>query len=562
MIVGGIKDVGKLTVGVNDLKTNYPELVKQWSENNEKGPECYSSFSNKKVEWVCEEGHYWFAAIAARHRAGCPYCSGKKPIEGVNDFKTLYPELAKQWSHNNKKKATEVTGKSGYRALWICGEGHEWDMSVATRANGQNCPYCSGRRRTEDNSLYHTHPDLMSEWSPDNTINPKKISPGSKHTVMWVCTEGHEWSSSVSNRTILGNNCPFCSGFYPIKGETDFATLFPEYVSQWSKKNTRNPDEVTRGSGYRAIWVCSEGHEWDTKVADRSIYRTDCPMCYKPSKYETEIQSLLGVHTDMVTNTRKVIPPLELDIYIPSKNIAIEFNGLYWHSEAAGKDKWYHYNKWKACADQGIQLITIWEDDWIRNPELVKRMLLNKLGDSVGTTIYARKTTVSPITKEQSRPFLSENHIQGATRASVHLGMYHKDDLIAVMLLTRTETEWTLDRYATSCSIPGGHSKMLEYFKNNYIWSEIKTFADLCVSNGGLYEKTGWTRDALLKPDYRYAYRSTRIHKFNFRHNRFKNDHNLLYEEGLTEKELAKLNGLHRIWDCGKIRYKMRNDNA
>ena len=139
---------------------------------------------------------------------------------------------------------------------------------------------------------------------------------------------------------------------------------------------------------------------------------------------------------ELIHNDREILKPKELDIYIPSKNIAIEFNGLYWHSDSVLKDKNYHYNKWKASHDQGIQLITVWEDDWRDKRDIVVRMLKHKLGVSEDEVVYARKCQVVVLPKQTAWKFLDDNHIQGHTFSSVYLGLTVGSELVAVMALT------------------------------------------------------------------------------------------------------------------------------
>ena len=118
-----------------------------------------------------------------------------------------------------------------------------------------------------------------------------------------------------------------------------------------------------------------------------------------------------------------------------------------------------------------------------------------------------------------------------------------------------------LERYCTSQVVVGGMGKFLAY---GLSWArlvgvvDIVTFADLCVSNGDLYEKLGFVKDKVLRPDYRYIVNGRRVHKFNYRKKRFKEDPNLVWRDGLSESELAILNGIDRVWDCGKIRYTLQ----
>lgn len=263
-----------------------------------------------------------------------------------------------------------------------------------------------------------------------------------------------------------------------------------------------------------------------------------------------------GLGFDIVQNTRSVIPPKELDIFVPQENLAIEFNGLYWHS-ASRLAKDYHKLKYEACSSAGVQLIQIWEDDWNRSSEILKRMLAHKLGVSDLPSFGASKCKVVDVSTTAARTFLEANHIQGYASSGVKLGLVTKkgEDLVAIMTFRSSmDVEWELVRYATSIRVPGGFSKLLSAFRSQHPGT-IKTFADLMVSNGSVYQKSGFVLDRVLEPDYRYVVKGERVHKFNYRIQRFRSDPDLLFEEGMTETQLAELNGLERVYDAGKARY-------
>ena len=213
------------------------------------------------------------------------------------------------------------------------------------------------------------------------------------------------------------------------------------------------------------------------------------------------------------------------------------------------------------CKDKGIQLITIWEDEWRDKRDIVESMISHKLGASHSPRVYARNTTLSPLESSAARSFLDSYHIQGSCSSSAYFGLYDdSDELVAVSAWKKTGDILYLDRYATSCVVVGGMGKVLKagkgYAQHRNV-GKIVTFSDHQVSDGGLYKKLGFTLDKELAPDYRYVAHGEKIHKFNYRLKRFRNDPDLEYREGLTEKELAKLNGLERIWDCGKTRWVM-----
>lgn len=247
-----------------------------------------------------------------------------------------------------------------------------------------------------------------------------------------------------------------------------------------------------------------------------------------------------------------------MDIYIPKKKLAIEYNGVFWHSEKAGKNKTYHYDKWLAVKNAGIQLIQIWEDEWNRNPEQVKTMLLHKLGINNQEKVFARQTTVGKLAESDVESFLNTNHIQGFASGSYYVGLRERDTnaLVAVMVL-KNQPSNTLNiiRYATSKHVVGGFTKLLKNAETLYKPTRFITSSDHCISDGGLYENNGFIVDKELPPDYRYVVRAERKPKSDYRVKRFREDPLLQWQEGLTVSELAELNNISRIWDAGKTRW-------
>lgn len=257
---------------------------------------------------------------------------------------------------------------------------------------------------------------------------------------------------------------------------------------------------------------------------------------------------------EVISNTRSVISPMELDIYVPSRKIAIEYCGLYWHSEQQGKTKWYHHSKWEQCHQQGIQLITIFEDEWNYRREQVKDKLKHLLGLDDRDKVFARKCTIVVVDTDTKQVFFNSNHIQGDGPSSINIGLEHGGELVACMGLISQNDCYYLNRFATSSRVVGGFSKLLKYFINNYPKKKIISFSDLRWSDGGLYYKSGWQLDQILHPDYTYVHKGLRVHKFNYRR---KNLPNLLehFDPDLSEKENCDRAGVLRVWDCGKMRF-------
>lgn len=259
----------------------------------------------------------------------------------------------------------------------------------------------------------------------------------------------------------------------------------------------------------------------------------------------------------IVRNDRNVIPPQEIDIYLPELKIGVEYNGLYWHSTAI-KDKNYHLKKHRAAAEAGVRLISIWEDEWIEKRQIVEQMLAVKLGVDDRRKVGARACDIVQVDKELAKSFLNENHIQGFAASSNRLGLVERatGQLVAICLFkNRADGMVELVRYATSLSVPGGFTRLVTSYQRGNPGVPLVSFADLRLSDGGIYSGSGWVVDKVLYPDYMYVVGSSREHKFNFRKARFRKDESLIYHSELTEVELAALNCLYRVYDSGKLRF-------
>lgn len=468
---------------------------------------------------------------------------------------------------------SQVIRGSRKKIWWLGKCGHSWESSIDSRTiQGSGCAYCSGNKvLTGLNDLESKYPELIGEWHPtkNGALLPSRISHVSHLKVWWLGKCGHEWLAEVASR-VVGKACPFCNNFSVLPGFNDLITKAPIISMEWhpTKNGEVKPENVMAGSSKKVWWLCQNNHEWEAGIYSRTKLKgNNCPQCWATafvSKAEQElcdfIRSLLPEGITVLQSDRKLLKGREVDIYIPDKKFAIEFNGLFWHTETAGKNPAYHHDKWLKAKQAGVQLVQVWEDDYRRNPELVKRMLAHKLGVSQERTVYARKTVVDELEKKEAEAFLNENHVQGYASGSHYAGLKDTSGVVVSVLVLKKESNVYGDglniiRYATSCNVVGGFTKLLAYAEHSYSPEFFVTFADHCVSDGGLYENNGFVVDKILPPDYMYVVGGERKHKFGYRIKRFKDDPDLLFEEGLTEKQLAELNGLERIWDAGKTRF-------
>lgn len=274
-------------IGENDLATTFPKLLQEWDfdKNTNLHPQEVTSGSSRPIWWKCKAGHSWQATVHQRTAldSGCPFCAGQRAITGETDLATVHPNLVREWNHEkNSILPTDITKSSGQKVWWRCSKGHEWQATVSDRVEGTGCPICSNRQVLIGYNDLETHnPELSSEWNyeKNDPLRPTNVTYSSSKKVWWKCTNGHEWQSSIYRRH-NGIGCPYCSGRYVQKGESDLASQFPELLSEWDyEKNEITPDNIHAGSNKSVWWKCQKGHEWKTAVYKRTQQRTSCPFC-------------------------------------------------------------------------------------------------------------------------------------------------------------------------------------------------------------------------------------------------------------------------------------------
>ena len=201
--------------------SSYPHLVKEWhpTKNGDLTPSDYTHGSDKKVWWECHKGHSYSTSVSDRTRQkpiGCAYCAGKK-VGKDNNLEALFPEIAKEWhpSKNKDLKPNEVTRGTPRKAWWLCSNNHSYQAAIANRTvQGTGCPYCAGKKASDENNLECLFPEIAKEWHPTKNqgLNPSDVTYGSHKKVWWLCPKDHSYQSQVRGRTGKHQNgCPQCS---------------------------------------------------------------------------------------------------------------------------------------------------------------------------------------------------------------------------------------------------------------------------------------------------------------------------------------------------------------
>jgi len=309
-------------------------------------------------------------------------------------------------------------------------------------------------------------------------------------------------------------------------------------------------------------------HGFFYATPDLFLQGKGCPKCGNQiSIAEDEIYdfitNIIG-KDNVIRHECKILDGYELDLYIPKYNLAIEYNGLRWHSEKFGKDKNYHLNKTLKCKEKNIALFQIFEDEYINHKDLVLDKISNVLKANYvkNKKIGARKCVIKEIDTELAKEFLDKYHIQSYVASTIYLGAFYEDNLVSVMSFKvedKNSCKWELNRFTTNYNYicQGVASKIFNYFIKSYKPCEIKSFLDRrwCINeNDNVYTKLGFELKKILPPDYRYTKgHGERQHKFSFRKQILHKKYGLSLD--MTESDMVKELGYDRIWDCGLIKY-------
>ena len=276
--------------GINDLFVVCPHLKQEWDfeKNKYLDPSRLSKGSNTKAWWKCKLGHSYEMTIKRKSAgAGCPYCTSHRVLTGFNNFKTAFPELAKEWDteRNVGKSPDKCMVHSSQKVSWICPKGHHYEMTVNHRATGGNCPICSNHKLLVGfNDLSTLYPDLAKEWDyeKNGNLRPTDIIPKIKKKVWWKCSKcNHSWQTSVIDR-VYGTKCPKCSPKRRVetfkknivrkKGGLNDPILLQEW--NYEKNGDLLPENFTAHSNRKVWWKCPKGHEYQLKSEIMKKIRT------------------------------------------------------------------------------------------------------------------------------------------------------------------------------------------------------------------------------------------------------------------------------------------------
>ena len=388
------------------------------------------------LEVQCSKGHIFKRAFSAFERGtiSCPECEKEEKLKYLTSlgFSLISENLAdslivkcNKCNHTFKRafhtfKVSPdcpicekhnlltslgfklVSESFGHDMTVMCSKGHIFKRREGVfREGATTCPECDKEERLKY---------LAS-------VNLKPVSDNLANNLEVQCSKGHSFKRSLSDikRGIIG--CPECE-----KEEKQIKLL------QFGL--TCVSDHI----GMKSSFQCDKGHIFIRNNGAINKGATKCPICYPDaSSAEVELRTFLEEHNILAKNDWSILEGKELDLYIPEHNLAIEFDGIYWHSELQGKYKKYHLEKTQKCLEKNISLLHIFENEW-KHPtkrEIWKSIILGKLGKH--SRIFARKTILKTVSKIEEKAFLEENHLQGSVGSQIAIGLYLEEELQCLM---------------------------------------------------------------------------------------------------------------------------------
>lgn len=430
--------------------------------------------------------------------------------------------------------------------------------NLNSRGNGSYCKQCAGEvsagKKTPETFLK----EVALKYPKLTVIGTYQSA---KEYVEVACSEGHRWQVLPTNLLSRESDalCSICNPrglgsrlaldevnsrlhvHYPYlavvdyKGSTQHSEILDARCNKTAMAYTGN---LLRGFAYKCIHC--EPHLISTSAMGQNLVR------FIKSQYSGWV----------VEQDKAIIAPKHLDVVLPDLGVALEFNGMYYHSDKKC-DQYYHLNKTKAVEDFGYSLIHIYGSEWINSRSIVESRLRSLLNTS--TKIFARKTTVEPIGFPED--FLNVNHIQGSGAvSSVNYGLFLEGELVAVMTFSKpkytknADYDYELVRFCSilDVTVVGGASKLLKRFKQDYPNKTIMSYADRRWSSGGLYKQLGFEFVRNTEPNYVY-YKSVTdiVNRYACFKSKLKKRFPEIYSEELTQEQIMTKAGYSKVYDCG-----------
>lgn len=516
----------------------------------------------EKIQPICpKHGPWWITPDNFRRGHGCPGCRNESLSETRKPLTTeVFKErVKKKYGNRYLLKKVEYQGPK-VKIVVRCKKHGDFSVFPQAFLLGEGCPECGDytvkTKLTQKEFLARIPKSIKDRYD----LSKVKYR-GQEVPIEVVCEEHGPWITAPT-RLWHNRGCPRCSydkvGRDRALPKKEFLRRgHKHYGKDYSYKDTKYKsaaDDIT-------VWCRKHKKEFTCNAGLHVRGLAPCPQCSARNsgpqrKVQDFLQQRLGLDIEV---NYKVTPELEVDIFVPPLNIAVEINGVYWHNDTRpNRGREYHIEKTLDCKRLGIQLIHIWDFEIETQWKQVEKMLTHKFGKSPNK-IGARKLEVKLLTNQEQQAFFEQNHMQGATHGSVAYGLFsQKGTLLAAMSFGKprfsTKAEWELIRFATKGggTVQGGASRLLKTFERNHTPKSLVSYANLRWSQGNLYKQLGFKFQNRSNPNYFYFQGSTRVSRYAAQKHRLASFLEV-FDPNLTEEGNMRANGFLRVWDCGNL---------
>jgi len=481
---------------------------------------------------------------------GCFKCIVEKSTFTLDEFITKARAV-----HGNKYDYSKVNYINSYtKVIIICPNHGEFNQLPYEHLRGRGCNECFKEKYRYNNGIFISKAKLVHgdkyDYSKVNYINA--------YTKIIIICHKHGKFEQQPREHLRGKGCSKCHN--EVTSVSQMSNT-DEFISKVKIIHGDRYDysEVQYTGVFNKVKIKCSKHGIFEQTPNCHLNGQGCPKCIPTySSGHEEMVKFLEQYIDVKINDRKIIKPYELDIFIPKFSIGIEYNGLYYHSygEHETRDQKYrHYDKINMCNDKNIFLFQFFENEWIKKQNIVKSMILNKMGFC--DKIYARECKVVELDNQKYREFVIDNHLLGYIPSQIRLGLSYDDELVMVMSFSKhIKYDFEIMRFASKLnkSVVGGASKLFSYFIKKFNPKTVLTYANRRYSNGLVYQKLGFNLVGITCPNYFYVKHLHIYSRIKFQKHKLNKllDH---FNPELTESENMFNNGYRRIWDSGNLKF-------
>lgn len=512
------------------------------------------NFTYKELEFIRDK--YRMSALA--------FTGSKKP-----EIQLLVRKVIDNTSflNTNKFKLRLWHILSDREAVLCCAEGCQNTASLNNdRGFNYDYPYrdyCSSSCRKASKWTTESFVARAKEVHGDRYSYEETVYTGMNQKVKVFCPDHGTFKQKAQNH-ITGSGCSKCryEALSNKHSKTD-----QEWIDSFKSVHGDAYDysgvNGIEGARSKIQLECEKHGGFEITPFNHFSSKQGCPKCVYANGISLPHQIIADhldeIGVDYIMNDRSILSGKELDVVIPSADIAIEVNGVYWHSERF-VDKDYHLEKTRLSEKAGYTLLHLFDYEIVNKIEIVKSMISARLGKV--ERIYARNCRVVELNSKESREFVDDNHLYGNVDASIRYGLSHKGRLVGVMTFSKCRLgggyDYELVRYCNKVGtqVLGGASKLFSRFKKDIGTSKVVSYSDRRYSNGGLYSALGFECVGYSSPNYRYfSEKEGKVYsRMKFQKHKLKGLKS--YSPEKSERDIMFEEGYRRVYDCGNIVWK------